>query len=102
MTSKEIMQAKEMLALPDRASLKEIKSQYRRLLKKWHPDTCKHVDTRQCHKMVQEINHSYSIIMEYCTEYKFSFVREELLSSTDENWWDERFGHDPLWGRENP
>jgi hypothetical protein len=102
MIRKDILQAKEVLELPERASLKEIKARYRQLLKKWHPDTCENADKVQCQKMVQQITEAYTLIMIYCNDYKFSFSQEKIIASTDEEWWNDRFGQDPLWGRGNP
>ena len=37
----DVLRAKELLNLPERASMKEIKANYRKLLMHWHPDKCK-------------------------------------------------------------
>jgi len=34
----EITEARALLELPERATIEEIKSNYRRLMRKWHPD----------------------------------------------------------------
>ena len=36
----EISEARHLLGLPEQATLKEIKSNYKSLLYKWHPDKC--------------------------------------------------------------
>jgi len=42
------------------------------------------------------------IIMDYCEDYKFSFSKEEIEKyiSADE-FWEKRFGSDPIWGNYN-
>jgi len=37
---RDIIEAKELLGLPEPASMEEIKSNYRKLISKWHPDAC--------------------------------------------------------------
>jgi len=36
----DIVEAKELLNLPERVSMEEIKSNYRKLIMQWHPDKC--------------------------------------------------------------
>jgi len=94
-----IMEAKEVLNLPDRASMKEIKSNYRALINKWHPDKCKE-NHEQCNEMTRKINSAYDIIITYCNHYKYSFAEDEVRTYLSaEEWWFERFGNDPLWGK---
>ena len=40
-TYQELTEAREVLELPEQTTLKNIKSQYKKLLKKWHPDKCR-------------------------------------------------------------
>jgi DnaJ-class molecular chaperone len=99
----DIIEAKEVLNLPERASMKEIKTNYRRLLRQWHPDKCKE-DIEKCKEMTKKIIAAHKIILLYCDQYKYSFAKEEddkYLSG--EEWWFDRFGNDPLWGNKyNP
>ncbi|CAK8724050.1 MAG: DnaJ domain-containing protein [Candidatus Electronema aureum] len=98
-SGKEIAEAKEVLHLPERASIAEIKASYRTLLKQWHPDKCGG-DKAECNEMTQKITAAYKLIMLYCSQYKFPFTQKEIEQHvSDEEWWAERFGHDPLWGR---
>jgi DnaJ-class molecular chaperone len=95
----DIIDAKELLNLPDRASIKEIKSNYRALINKWHPDKCKENDEK-CNEMTRKIIAAYDIIITYCNHYKYSFSTEEIRTHLSaEEWWFERFGNDPLWGK---
>jgi preprotein translocase subunit Sec63 len=97
-TYQKLTEAREILEVPEKTTLKVVKSQYRKLLKKWHPDTC--LDEKEkCHEMTQNIVAAYTEIMDYCEQYKISFAREDMgeyLSPAE--WWNEHFGNDPLWG----
>lgn len=97
----EILEAKELLNLPERASMEEIKSRYRRLITQWHPDKCNE-NTETCNEMTKKLNAAYKTIMLYCEEYKYSFAKEEIKKYLSvEEWWSQKFGNDPLWGNTN-
>lgn len=90
--------ARIMLELPERATMEEIKSSYRKLIRKWHPDKCRE-DIETCREMTTNIITAYRILNDYCKNYKFSFSKEEVgkyLSA--EEWWFERFGKNPFLG----
>ena len=86
----EIDRARRVLGLGERASLEEIKSAYRRMCKKWHPDALSDGPTRS--KKIQEINAAYRLLLDYCEKYPFSFLPESVESFDPEQWWYERFG----------
>jgi DnaJ-class molecular chaperone len=95
---KEITEARKLLELPERATMDEIKSNYRRLVSKWHPDKCKEGKDK-CTEMTQKIIAAYKTIIAYCNQYKYSFSKEEIKNYlSPEEWWYERFGDDPVWG----
>lgn len=88
------------MGLSERASLEEIKTNYRALILKWHPDRC-HADREKCKAMTTKIIAAYKIINDYCKNYKFSFSKEEVSNYLSaEEWWFERFGNNPLWNDE--
>jgi len=96
-TYEKITAARRLLELPEQATLAEIKANYRRLIKKWHPDSCS--DKGGDHvAMTAKLNAAYRIVIAYCNQYRFSFSEDEIKKylPTDE-WWLERFGNDPLW-----
>ena len=98
-SSKEIAEAKELLGLPERASMAEIKTTYHELLKQWHPDRGQG-DQAACNAMTSKINAAYQVILRYCSQYKYSFAPEELeRHQSDQDWWTDRFGSDPVWGK---
>ncbi len=93
----QINQARIMLELPERATMEEIKLNYRNLIRKWHPDKCDS-NRDNCKEMTVKIISAYRIINEYCRNYKFSFSKEEVSNYLSaEEWWFERFGKTPLW-----
>ena len=48
-----------ILGVREDASAGEIKSAYRNLMKKWHPDRCRHVDA---HRRTEEVSFAYSVL----------------------------------------
>jgi len=96
----DITTARMLLDLPERATMEDIKSQYRELIQKWHPDRCK-ADKEICQEMAARIIAAYRLINTYCKNYEFSFSKEEVSNYLSaEEWWFERFGRSPLWGGE--
>jgi DnaJ-class molecular chaperone len=94
----EVTKARSVLGLHKDATLKEIRSKYRELLKEWHPDLCKENETIRQQKTIEVIN-AYIIIMDYCEHYRFSFSKEEIEKYiSPEELWTRQFGNDPIWG----
>jgi len=94
-----ITEARKVLGLSERATAEEIKTRYRNLLRKWHPDTCEQTKAT-CEEMTAKIVGAYEMIMDYCSHYRFSFSEEEVRHHLSEaEWWYDRFGSDPLWGK---
>ncbi len=88
----ELMKAKTLLGLRDKATLKEIKHNYKMLMRKWHPD--RHPDNNtQATKMSADINKAYETIMAYIQEYEYDLNEEALKkkAQTPQEWWEERF-----------
>jgi len=73
----EIDEARKTLGLGDTATLKEIKSIYRRLAHRHHPD--KHiVASGEDVERMKKLNRAYKVLMDYCTDYKYSFKEEDV------------------------
>ncbi len=94
MNYEELREAMEVLSLPERASLGEIKSRHRQLVKRFHPDAGVAEGER-----IRRINEAYRTVTAYCRNYRFSFSREEFLEQIPEERLREQFGADPIWGR---
>jgi len=87
------MKAKSLLGLREKSSLQEIKSKYKYLMKKWHPD--KHRDDiEKATQMSMDINEAYTTILEYCNSYEYPFDEESIKKSTysPAEWWNDKFG----------
>ena len=96
-----IDQARQVLGLPERATLAEIKRSYRRLSKLHHPDATEGGSGGDSDQMYR-ITAAYEELIRYCSEYSFPLKRDETegeqLDIYDpEDWWQARFGQDPLW-----
>ena len=68
-----------ILGVREDASPNELKSAYRNLMRKWHPDRCRHVDATS---RTEEVSHAYSVLS--CPESRFNHdieLREAGLSS---------------------
>jgi DnaJ-class molecular chaperone len=95
----DIINAKNLLNLPERASMAEIKSRFRELISHWHPDKCNE-SPEKCHEMTKKIIDAYNTIIIYCDQYKYSFAEEDIMNSfSDKDWWFKQFGNDPIWGK---
>ena len=96
-----IEKAREVLGLGESATLAEIKRSYRRLSKLHHPDTS-NSQADVSNEQMYRITAAYELLIRYCSEYRFplrreSASKEELDIYDPEDWWQARFGQDPLW-----
>jgi DnaJ-class molecular chaperone len=70
-----IDKARRLLGLGEDASMRQIKSAYRRLAKHHHPD--KH-STSSDEEMMKKLNQAYKVLMDYCRDYRYSFQEEDV------------------------
>ena len=84
-----------ILGLKDRATLQDIKSRHRELVKQYHPDTGDTTDPAS----IRQINAAYRIVTEYVSGYRFSFSEEEFCEQNPEERIRRQFMDDPLWGK---
>jgi len=54
-----------------------IKSSYRRMPAKWHPDTCQK-NKDECAEMTRKIISAYQMINDYCAHYQYSFTENTV------------------------
>lgn len=78
-------------------TLKELKNNYRALLKKWHPDKNSD-DIEQAKLKTMQIISSYECLMDYIENYKFNLTKNpDDLSINTAQWWKEKYGNDGIW-----
>lgn len=95
MTYADLQEALRILDLGDRASLKEVKTRHRELVKRHHPDTG-HVNDPE---IIRKVNAAYRIVSDYISVYRFSFAKNEFYEQNPEERIWMQFADDPLWGR---
>ena len=91
--------ARALLGLGERATVREVKQAYRRRSKEHHPDTASQEAAAERLAM-HEITAAYQLLLTHCEQYPIPLCREESDQPLDgEEWWMDRFGQDPLWGK---
>ena len=74
----EIEEARRLLGLGEAATLKEIKSAYRRMASRYHPDKHSGSACAENEEMMKRVNWAYKLLMEYCSDYKYTFSEEDV------------------------
>lgn len=80
MTYADLQEALRVLGIGERATLKEIKARHRELVKRHHPD----VGATTEPDAIRKINAAYRIVMDYVSEYRFSFAESEFYEQNPE------------------
>lgn len=93
MKPEDIKQARRTLGLGEYATLKEVKSAYRRMAKKHHPDHNQDSDS------MGEVARAYKLLMDYIGEYRYRLTPGEFRRQNPGLNWEEQVLDDPLWGR---
>jgi DnaJ-class molecular chaperone len=75
---KEIEEARKLLGLGEAATLKEIKTAYRKLAHRHHPDKHNNSVREGPAESMKRLNWAYKLLMEYCDNYKYSFKEEDI------------------------
>lgn len=91
-----LVAARDLLGLGETASLNDIKKAYRLLCKQHHPDLA---DAGATAVAMTALNDAYRLLLDFCNSYPVPLPPEDLQPQSDEDWWMERFGNDPLWGK---
>lgn len=98
----EIKAAKDLLGLGERASLSEIKQAFRRLAKKRHPDLAgAEAPASENSGSMHELTEAYRLLLDYCSNFRYPLAPNLDEPMDAEDWWMDRFGQDPLWGKGN-
>jgi DnaJ-class molecular chaperone len=93
MEYQDLSEALAIFSLTGRATLKEIKSRHRDLVKCHHPDAGGGDNER-----IRQINTAYQVLLTYCRDYRYSFSQEEFLEQRPEERLRQQFAQDPIWG----
>ncbi len=93
-----VVAVKDVLGLGDCATLSEIKLAFRMYSKKHHPDIVE--DNAENRQKMQLVIEGYQVLLAYCAQYQFPLVIDsDDLEIDDEDWWMNKFGQDPVWGK---
>ena len=95
MTYAELQASLVVFGLGERATLKEIKTRHRELVKQYHPDAGDAHDPEQ----IRKVNAAYRVLLDYVGQYRFSFAEEEFYEQNPEARLRRQFMDDPLWGK---
>ena len=74
----EIDEARRLLGLGEAATSKEIKSTYRRMAFRHHPDRHRDADSTEDEEVMKKLNWAYKLLIEYCHDYKYTFREEDV------------------------
>lgn len=80
MTYADLQEALRILGLGERTTLRDIKSRHRELVKRHHPDAGNMSEP----DAIRKINAAYRIVMDYVSEYRFSFAENEFYEQNPE------------------
>ncbi|MCX7820650.1 MAG: DnaJ domain-containing protein [Brevinematales bacterium] len=95
-----IKHARELLGIPERASIEFVKKKYQEALLKWHPDRCKDEEKTLYEEKTKEIIKAGKLLLDYCNKYEIDFSEIEVNKHIPaEEFWTKKFGDDHLWGR---
>ncbi|PLX81034.1 MAG: molecular chaperone DnaJ [Desulfuromonas sp.] len=94
MTYQDLQNALATFGLGERATLHEIKSRHRQLVKEHHPDQSRQSDSAR----IQQINAAWRTLSDYCHNYRFAFDEQEFLEQVPEERLRRQFAEDPNWG----
>jgi DnaJ-class molecular chaperone len=95
MTYVDLLEARIVLGLGERATLKEIKTRHRELVKRHHPDTGNTDDP----ETIRKVNAAYRVLIDYVTAYRFSFTEDDFYEQSPDERLMRQFMDDPLWGK---
>ena len=95
---KQIYSAKELLGLGNKETLAEIKKTFRAKCKIHHPDM-NEAELTKNNEIISQLVQAYEVLLTYCNQYQFPLIPDEDEEVEPDDWWLDRFGQDPLWGK---
>jgi len=96
MTYAELRESLVVFGLNERATLREIRTRHRELVKRYHPDAVNEDDPDR----IRKVNAAYRVLREYVESYQFSFAEDEFYEQNPEERIRRQFMSDPVWGNE--
>lgn len=93
MTYTDLQEAIRILGLGQHATLREIKTRHRELVKRYHPDVAETNDSEK----IRQVNAAYRLLHEFITAYRFSFGEVEFYAQNPEERLRMQFSTDPIW-----
>lgn len=87
MTYADLQEALQVMGLRERASMKDIKTRHRELVKRHHPDAGATSEP----EVIRQINAAYRILQDYVTDYRFSFAENEFYEQNPEERFRQQF-----------
>jgi len=94
MTYAELAEALAELELPQQVTLQDIRSSYRTLVRRYHPDHGAAPDNER----IRSLNAAYRLLTRYVSGYRYDFSREDFLRQNPEARLREQFYDSGLWG----
>jgi len=73
---KKIDEARKILGLCEKATIKEIKDAYKEKAKAYHPDL--NENKKEYHDIMKKINEAYKILMDYCENYPLPLKKGKI------------------------
>jgi len=89
----EIDEARKVLGLSEIATLKEIKKAYRTLAHRYHPDKHGGAAGEDIGEAMKRLNWAYKLLMDYCSDYKYSFREEDVVRTSPHDEYLRRYYH---------
>jgi len=73
-----IDEARKILGLSEKATLKEIKNAYREKAKRYHPDFVRNESKEECDDVMKTVNNAYETLIDYCENYVYPLKKESV------------------------
>jgi len=93
----DLTRARELLGLPVKASLPEIRASYKQKLKEVHPDKRPVSEAAEADEETRRLVRAYEILMTYVAQYPYSFSEKQYkeVRRQDPTWAVTRFWDKP-------
>jgi DnaJ-class molecular chaperone len=89
----DIDEARKLLGLGEAATLKEVRSAYRRMASHYHPDKHTAGDSSEYEETMKRLNWAYKVLSEYCRDYKYTFRKEDVARTYPHDEYLRRYYH---------